>query len=63
MAVLIIIGVVVLCLLGLLLGTRVVRSRRSLDAKYQSDPERAARLEQDAQINAQHSRWTRNNPF
>ena len=55
MLLLIIIGVAAICVLGLVCNW-VLRARGGLDSMYQSDPDRATRIEMDTQLNAMHSR-------
>lgn len=51
----VILGVLAIGVLGLACGW-VLRGRSGLDAMYQTDLDYAARVEQDAQLNAMHNR-------
>jgi hypothetical protein len=51
----IIVGVIAIGLLGMACRW-VLRARSGLDSMYQRDPDRAARIEQDAQLNTLHQR-------
>jgi hypothetical protein len=53
----IIVGVIAIGLLGLACSW-VLRARSGLDSMYQYDADRAARIDQDAQLNTLHTRGT-----
>jgi len=55
----IIIGVIALVGLGLACSW-VLRARGGLDAMYQTDPDRAARIELDSQVHVMQSQSRRN---
>jgi hypothetical protein len=59
---LIAIGMVAICVLGLVCRW-ILKARSGLDAMYQSDPDRATRIKADAQANVIHSHGAQGNSF